>query len=173
MYLQHIKWVIALWVSVLVIAAIWPANPIPTTRDGAVLALQKIEEWSKWMAGIETAAIAGLVVLIFDEHKKLLTDLPPLAPSFALSAFLFLGSALLCSAWIFSSLPSHAIRIYERQECGRAAVFDVYEQPLYSWAEKGPTLGYVLNVNHWLWVIGLLSLGAVFAMILGRAASCK
>lgn len=137
-------------------------SKIPTTRDGAVLALSQILEWSKWMAGIQTAALGALAVLVFKADFSQVPRLSLASSIFALSGFMSLGSALFCSAWILGSIPSLSIRIYANEQQGLHESNDVYELPLFAWSNKLP-LGYVLSINHWLWGAGLVSLALVVA----------
>src|SRR5688572_29042029 len=96
-------WHIVVVVLILVAAIGGPmlarGNPIATTLDGAILSISRIEEWSKWMAGIETAALGGLVYQLFDEKKDALT-LHGLQPLFVLAAAICLGLALTSVALI-------------------------------------------------------------------------
>ena len=49
---------------------------IPTTQAGALAAIAQIQEWSKWMAGIQTAAIAGLALIVFKKDTVTVQPLP-------------------------------------------------------------------------------------------------
>lgn len=53
-YLQLLA---TLVIGIFFIATIRQASPIETTIDGAILALNHIQEWAKWMTGIEIHAI--------------------------------------------------------------------------------------------------------------------
>lgn len=133
-------------------------NPNVTNQEGATLALEYLLEWAKWMAGIQTAALGGLALLLRSEGKTSgpITDQQRF---FALSAFVFLGLGLFITAWILSSLPSLAVRMYEHPSPGVSDRYDIYEQGLYGWMPS-LKLAYFMTAQHWLWGLGLLSLGA-------------
>lgn len=160
-------------VLILALASLRKITVIPTTQAGAVAAIDQIQEWSKWMAGIQTAAIAGLALMVFKKESFAVEHLPGGAPLFALCGFVFLGAALFCSAWILSALPSHTIRIHAQElpEKTISAVYDIYEQPLFSWLRR-IHLGYLLAATHWLWAVGLLSVGLFFVTLLAYGATC-
>jgi hypothetical protein len=139
-------------------------NVVPTTLQGAELSILRLEEWSKWMAGIETAALGGLIYLLFDE-KKQPVPLRGIESLFVLLAGAFLGIALLCVASVFSSLSSLALRIHGLAIDDVSSQYDVLEAHMYAssrvWIPV--KLGYLVTVHHWLWLMGLLSLGAYVA----------
>ena len=113
-------------------------NPIPTTLEGAKLAIANISEWGKWMAGIQTAGIAALAYLVIDDHnnRHQLPSMTSLQRYAALVGFVYSGAALFFSAWVLSALPSLAIRIHshpEEKSKSTDAVFDIYEQTLFSY----------------------------------------
>lgn len=167
MKLWHIALVILLLIVVLCIASFNYASVIVTTREGALAALGHIQEWTKWMSGIQTAALTMLVYLVFVKDSVKVRALPPDVWFFVLVTFIFLGSALLCNSWIFSSLSSHSIRIYSvvLEEGGiLSPQFDIYETPAFGWT-PWLTLGYLLSVAHWLWVMGLVSLAVAFGRL--------
>jgi hypothetical protein len=133
-------------------------NPNVTSQDGAELALEYLLEWAKWMAGIQTAALGGLALLLRSEDKapRPMTDQQRF---FALSAFTLLGLALFITAWILSSLPSLAVRMHEHPSPRVSERYDIYEQGLYGWMPS-LKLAYFMTAQHWLWGLGLLSFGA-------------
>lgn len=157
-----VAWIIA----VLLAAAVRRRNVIATTQKGADEALKHISEWSKWMAGIQTTAIAGLAFLVMDEEAAGVHRLPDPAAFFALAGFGLLGIALYFNAWVISSLPSQAIRVHaDMPSNDKLAFYDVYEQPLFGWSRQ-VHLGYVLNAKHWLWGHGLLAVGLFFISLM-------
>ena len=164
---RYLGFVFLLLFLVLWLASLNYANVIVTSRDGALAALGQIQEWTKWMTGIQTAGLALLVYLVFVKDSVQVRQLPTIVWFFILTTFIFLGSALLCNSWIFSSLSSHSIRVYSVVLEPGAALspeFDVYETPAFGWT-PWITLGYLLSVAHWLWVVGLVSLGLAFGRI--------
>ncbi|WP_151637918.1 hypothetical protein [Noviherbaspirillum aerium] len=164
-----ILWIIA----VLLMAAKRKKNVIATTQKGAEEALANISEWSKWMSGIQTAAIGGLALLVMNEDEARFHPLPEAASFFALAAFGLLGAALFFNAWVLSSMPSHSIRVHvDFPDPSRSPDYDVYEQPLYGWS-KQVRLGYVLNAKHWLWAHGLLAVGLFFITLMYCNTQCR
>jgi hypothetical protein len=157
-------WHIAVVVVVVAIAIVGPmlapGNPIPTTLEGAILSITRLEEWSKWMAGIVTAALGGLVYLVFNE-KRIVVPTYGWEPLFVLAAAVCLGLALVSVASIFSSLSSLSIRIYNREDPSLSVAFDIYEARMFAstrvWLPM--KLGVLLAIHHYLWVVGLLALG--------------
>jgi len=132
-------------------------SPLATSREGAVLALSYFQEWAKWMSGIQTAALGGLALLVFQDDTKVLKSMSGPQKFFSLSAFVFLALGLFLAAWILSSLPSLAVRIYHRDSPDRHVQYDVYEQGVYGWSKV--KVGYLTTAQHWFWAFGLLSLG--------------
>lgn len=147
--------------AVLMIA--WVASRIKgptlwTTHAAATAALGHIAEWSKWMAGIQTAAIAGLGVVVFDGDFTSI-DLPPSMHGVAVAAFVFLATALLCTSWALAAIPSLTLRMPLAQH------YDIYDMTLFGWLErwlpKLGCLGVILTIKHWYWCIGLALLGVL------------
>ena len=150
----HVAPVLLGLVVTLLVAAFRRGAVYPTTVDGAVAAIDSIHDWAKWMAGIQTAAIAGLTYFVFEKDSVNLRALPGLAPTFVFAAYVYLGAALLVSAWVLSSTPSQVLRAYAIAARASNAValasnaqpsvntsatvpisilpdLDVYEQPIY------------------------------------------
>lgn len=128
-----------------------------TTLDGAKEALVHIQEWAKWVSGIQTLTIAGLAWLFVDEDRKI--TLHGYESLFAALAFCCLGIALFVSAWILSSVPSLSLRIHEDGKNRFDSQYDVYEQTM--WGRGGLRLGTLLTLNHWYWGWSLLSFGTI------------
>jgi hypothetical protein len=156
----HIVVVVIVVAAAIVLPALAPGNPIRTTRDGAILSITRLEEWSKWMAGIETAALGGLVYLLFNEKKEVVAH-QGWEPLFVLVAAVCLGLALISVASIFSSLSSLSIRIYHLENSGQSVAFDIYEARMFDskrvWLPMN--LGVLVAIHHYLWVFGLIALG--------------
>ena len=153
-------WIIISTLPVFILLSQFTTRPdaIKTTQDGAVLAINSISEWSKWMAGIQTAGIAALAYLVFEKDSTQIRATGEFARCAAFVGFLYSGAALFCSAWVLSALPSHALSIYRTDDQSDSR-FDIYAQPLFRWW-KQPTLAYLLFIKHWLWAIGLMDIGS-------------
>lgn len=133
------------------------ARSIPCTREGAILALDNIREWAKWMTGLESAALGALFLLAFDE-KRAPRHMCIWEKLFAFYALLFLGLALIVAAWILSGLGSIPIRLYKIKDGSSLHdFFDIHEQTIF--ARKSPRLSVILTVHHFFWAVGLFSLG--------------
>ncbi len=153
-------------VLVLAFSALPRVTTDSTTREGGVEAIKLIQEWSKWMAGIQTAAFGAFAWLVFDKDAAAVKPLTEFQRFTAIFGFVHLGSALFCTAWLLSALPSQVIRLHGAvARSTRARVFDVYERPLFGWSTK-LKLSYMMTVMHWLWAIGLISLAAYCVSLL-------
>jgi len=167
------RWLLCALVSIILVLAASSAlralrepKADSTTLEGGVEALKLIQEWSTWMAGIQTAAFGAFAWLLFDKDTAAVKQITDFQLLTAVFGFVHLGSALFCTAWLLSALPSQVIRLYRVQETAtRAKAFDVYEQPLFGWCKK-IKLAYMMTVTHWLWAIGLISLAAYCVSLL-------
>ena len=124
------------------------------TVAGAHDTLDRIADWAKWMAGIQTATLATIGLMIKDRPAA--SELPT-----AVAAVLIMGAALFCNAWVLSALASIEIRISsganpasKTKAPHNKSTFDVYNWSIYG--NFGVPLSYVLTLQHWLWAIGLL-----------------
>lgn len=171
-FTAQLVWVLGGLIALIALSGIRSRRTIATTKDGALTAISHIQHWAQWMAGIQTAALAGLALMVFDDKAPVLRPLPEPAPLFALASLLYLGAALFCSAWVMSSLPSQTIRIHAHQgkNSDLCEHFDVYEQKLYE-AIWSPRLGYLLTLKHYLWAVGLLNLAFFAGTLLASGKS--
>jgi hypothetical protein len=136
---------------------------VTTTRQAALDSLPFLQEWAKWMSGIETAVIAALAIFVLNEDKCPTFTVVPVAKSFALATFLLMGLALLSSAWILSALPSLSLRIRAETAVDPSPAYDVYEMSLYGWLTP-VRLAYVMWLQHWAWGAALVTF-AIFICI--------
>jgi hypothetical protein len=166
---RNLIWAMILLCGAFVAATSRQANIIASTQEGALAALNHIEEWAKWMTGVQTAALAVLAFILFEKDSVNARPLPQGPTFFAFSAFLLLGVGLLLSAWIFSSISSHALRVYALTAEGPDARYDIYEDDAFGWTVDIP-LGYILSAAHWLWAVGLICMGASVTQLLFRRA---
>ena len=160
MELAEILAPLAVLIAIVAISIVAQGNVIACTRDGAILALEHIREWAKWMTGIESAALGALGLLAFNFQRG---PFAHAAVFWAWLAFSFLGLALVVSGWSLSALSSLAIRIHRAPRARHALPeFDVLEQPIFG--RRSPRLGTVVTIHHFLWASGLFSLG-VFVLL--------
>lgn len=159
MYLGRLAFLapFALVIAIAIGSWVTQGKPISCTRNGAILTLNYLNEWAKWMTGIESAALGALGFLVFGDKKEPL-DLTYFESLFAWLSLFFLGFALITSAWILAALPSIATRIHQGTDDTSHPDFDVLEKSIF--ARTSPKLGFVVTIHHWLWGLGLLSLGS-------------
>jgi cytochrome bd-type quinol oxidase subunit 2 len=141
---------------------------IACSREGAVLALNHLADWAKWMTGLETAAFGALTLLVFGTDGTPGHSLTELQTALGWLAFVLLATALIVSGWVLAAFPSLAIRLHKNPFlAGPQSEFDVLEQPIFG--KRSPRLGFMVTWHHWLWGLGLLSLGAfALSLLSGR-----
>ena len=134
--------------------------------ESANTALGHIQEWAKWMAGIQAAAIGGLGAIVLKSGDVLPAGadrLPALGDSqpWAIAAFVFLALALLFSAWVLSALGSVALRLGIHAQTPKDVddVLDIYNWPSFTWWPGRMRLGLLMGLQHWSWAFGLACLG--------------
>lgn len=165
--------VLALVAVLLITTGAYKLRPTSLTVDikAARDALDHIADWSKWMAGIQTAAFAGLGLLVFDQDFTK-AQLPDPLLGIAAAAFVLLAAALLCTSWALAALPSLLLRleVIHAETPAPSTEFDIYDQTLFGWMTGTPlafgTLGVVLTVKHWCWFIGLVLLSIILLALL-------
>ena len=145
-----------------VIAAWFRGKPIAATRESGERALGRLTEWAKWMSGIQTATLAALGFML--NHR----DRWSAGESFtAIATVVLMGSALLCTGWVLSSIANVGLAISRETVEDRDILFDVYERHLYARFAELPaghplrhlTLNYMVTLQHWLWASGLIFFG--------------
>ncbi len=153
----------------LLIGALRPSKrKLPTTHEAAACALKSLQEWAKWMSGIQTAVIGGLLAIIF----KLGETQPPTKlgteQGFVVAVIVSMGTALFFSAWVLFSIPSQTIRLGRSEKTEEGSKdFDVYEMPVYDWLPF-IKLGYITTVQFCLWLFGLVFAGILILHTLPR-----
>lgn len=81
-----------------------------TTLKAAQLSLGYMVDWAKWMAGIQTAVIALLGTLLLSKASLNYVSMGRPSQVFAIATVVFMGFALLGSAWVLSCASSVALR---------------------------------------------------------------
>lgn len=149
----------------IVLTALFPTlmvvNSVKITKpEGAKEALALMKEWAVWMAGIQTATIAALGLMVKDRAE--LSRLGAWQKVLVVFVGVFNSLALFFSAWLLTSLSTLMLRVYET---GRTQ-FDFYNWTLYAFMSdqqvwKGFTVAYFAFWNHTLWGAGILCFGAL------------
>jgi len=149
-------------------------QPVFASPRSAVEALSQIQEWGKWMAGIQTAALGGLGAILL-EARKPGACLSDGERTCAFLSFLFLSLGLLFSSWVLSSVASISLRLgladTDRPAPAKGEMpptpldespgFDIYEWPSFPWVGGNRvSLGLLMGAQHWSWFIGLVLLAA-------------
>jgi hypothetical protein len=112
------------------------------------------------MVTIQAGALAGLVKLLLDKGGVRRTDIGAIPTAAAAASFVWIGLGLLCASWVLSAVPSVTQRIHDTTTSPPAEKYDVYELPMYA-DGKSPRLGNMIALQHWLWALGLGSLGVL------------
>lgn len=148
-------------------------RPVFSSRRGATEALSQIQEWGKWMAGIQTAALGGLGAMLLKAQESS-WNLHVCERACALLAFIFLALGLLLSSYVLSSVASISLRLGvadagQPVDTDAKALahppaspdFDIYEWPSFTWLGANQlSLGVLMGLQHWSWAIGLFFLAA-------------
>lgn len=97
-------WGLAPLIVAVVLTGFRSVDKVETTRKQALVALKGLEEWAKWMSGIQTAVAGGLLALIFKGENA--TTLPTLRAlgsdrGLVIAVVVSMGAALFCTAWCF------------------------------------------------------------------------
>jgi hypothetical protein len=123
---------------------------VAASHEDALEAIKLLKDWSSWLAGIETGAIAAVGALIKDgrpaKHKWLLTA--------CLTAF---GLSLLAAAWLLATLPRLTLRLKagtgtENDIIGRVMPF--YLLPPYLTVPV--RVGLMVVYEHVFFIVGIV-----------------
>jgi hypothetical protein len=159
-------WRIIAMVVIVLIALLWlcftdGGKPHATGIENANKALDRVKDWTTWMAGLQTAALATIAALCKKDKGPI--SLSPMQQNPAFFALLFLGLSIILSTWILSSLPSIQLRLPEaKSDQGFSAMNDIYIQPLYT--EVPFKLGPLTGITHTYCLLGFI----FFAIFLHR-----
>lgn len=150
---------------VLSLAGAWISSrsrAIPTTKEGALAALEQTQDFIKWLAAIETAVLGGLAAFVFGGAQGAARSLDADATSYAIASTVLLGLALIFAGWVLTSLGSVTARIHASTTRDSSVEFDILNMPL---AARVPwiLLGSVKTIHHGLWVFGISLAAACIA----------
>lgn len=141
---------------------------VEATQKGGEKALDRLSDWAKWMAGIQTATLAALGLIV---NKQVAMT----AQLWVVFTVVLMGAALFVSAWVLSSIANVSLAItgpidegFTVTPDGRSKAYDVYERTMYvgfrearfDWL-RHLTLNYMVTLQHWLWGLGLIAFAVV------------
>jgi hypothetical protein len=136
-------------------------GPRPAHTEHAIKALDRVKDWTTWLAGLQTAALAAMAALCRRDKGALY--LSPSQQNPAFFALLFLGLSIILSTWILSALPSIELRLPETNARITFSIEnDIYVQRLYR--DIPIKLGPLTGIAHTYCLLGFVS----FAIFLHR-----
>jgi len=147
-----------LWIMLLLIfSSIYIASNNPFTKnlvaksemvtfESANLALDRIEKFTTWLTGLQSAAIAAMGFLIKDCSAR--EDLI----IYGFFSILFFGGSIILSTWLLSSLPSIQQRL--RRSDTPTEENDIYMMRIFSFIPF--RLGRFAGLIHTYFLIGIV-----------------
>jgi len=131
--------------------------------------MTRLDDFTKWMATVETAALGGIAYLLLNGDTALLSRLNDCQKITVMYTGLTLGLSLMISGWLFSSLGTVVTRIYAASSDDlKNTIYDIRELGIYP-ASKKIRLGHVLTVKHCLWVLGLIGIAIFVTEIIAQS----
>ena len=121
-------------------------NKDSVSYSSANLALDRIEKWTTWLTGLQSAAIASMGFLINgNRHKEDLIV-------YGFFALLFFGASIILSTWLLSSLPSIQQRLSDTDKSD--VNNDVYMMKIFSFIPF--RLGRFAGLVHTYFLVGII-----------------
>ena len=117
------------------------------TGDNAKTALDRIATWAIWLAGLQTAAMAAIGLMIKDRHP---TDFQSTSGFFAV---LFFGWSVVVCTWVLGSLPSMQLGL----QADASSTNDIYHAKAFP--RTSIRLWTLLGAEHTLAFLGFVSFG--------------
>lgn len=114
--------------------------------ESAGLALNRMEKWSTWLTGLQTAAIATMGFLIKENTNK--AEL--IRPGFF--ALLFFGASIILSTWLLSCLPSIQQRLINSEHPDSKN--DIYMMKIFSFVPF--RMGRFTGLIHMYFLVGIV-----------------
>ena len=155
---------------------------LEVSMENAKAALDRIYNWLIWMMGIQTAALAAIILLLKDKSqvvatekmigsiKRSVTVVEPLAKPYmidwAIQCFVLFGLAMILTTTLFSAISS----MQQRLVADTSEDNDIYLLDLYTGLPIKS--GRVLTIIHLYFVAGLICFG-VLAFLLYGSEGCK
>lgn len=115
------------------------------TYESAKEALTRIANWTTWLTGIQTAAIATMGLIIKSPASSQLK-------TFGFFTILFFGTSVILATWLLSSLPSIQQRLINSKKPEEQN--DIYMMPLFSFVSF--RLGRFSGLIHTYFLIGII-----------------
>ncbi len=115
------------------------------TFESANLALDRIEKFTTWLTGLQTAAITAMGFLIKDRCAE---------PNLIITGFftiLFFGGSIILSTWVLSSLPSIQQRL---NSAISSTENDIYAMKIFPFIPF--RLGRFAGLIHTYFLIGII-----------------
>jgi len=186
---------VAAALSVVLLSSLWlwkprkfpaPELAVCATKTEALAALDLIKEWGTWLTGIQTAAIAGLALVIKRRTR---------AAVFATVAIAMFGASIIADTALLGNLPRMALRLSSPahvvtcetcEPCPSIASnapdrdsinidspegpsperldrrYDVYEMTVSE--TSGIRLGFAYMLSHWYFIFGVVAFAAAFVV---------
>ena len=149
----YLVWVIAVCTFSLiyllldkVFLRVFKVNSDPVSYSSANLALDRIEKWTTWLTGLQSAAIASMGFLVNkSDHKEGLII-------YGFFALLFFGASIILSTWLLSSLPSIQQRLVNSDTPD--VNNDVYMMKIFSFIPF--RLGRFAGLIHTYFLVGII-----------------
>jgi hypothetical protein len=117
-------------------------------------AIKLLQDWSKWVVTINTAAIGalGYTILSSPDRKALYQSLTWLQQLYVMSAICGFGLSLLSASYLLLALPG-VMQRYEVADKDDVFLFG-------TWGGEGLTVNFFTNGEHFCFLFGVLSFAA-------------
>jgi hypothetical protein len=120
----------------------------PVTYDSATKAIERMGNFTSWLTGLQTAAMAAMGLLIKDRVPDCTVK------AYGFFAILFFGASVILSAWVLAALPSIQGRLVKQVNDNPTTANDIYELPLFSFVRI--KLASFSGLLHMFFLIGIV-----------------
>jgi hypothetical protein len=135
----------------------------PTSYENANEALNRMSSWATWLSGLQTAAMAAMALISKD--IKLDNSLK----IYGFLALLFMGTCIILTTWVLSSLPSIQQRLVYTEKGETTTKNDIYNFDIYGFINL--RLGPFTGLSHFYFLVGILFWG-IFILNCLNAKTC-
>lgn len=150
---SYIIWIVAVFVSSIIyllldklIIKLFKSSNDSVTYENAKEALSLIANWTTWLTGLQTAAIAAMGFL-FDKHPN------NQLKTYGFFVLLFFGTSIILTTWLLSSLPSIQQRLIDSKIPDSRN--DIYMVRMFS--SIPIRLGWFTGLVHTYFLVGIIS----------------